>query len=96
MPTVIGLSVADAQTALTNAGLRFTSDAADSDQPAGTVIDVEPGEGAGVAPGSRVVITVSNGPSTTGVPAPPPGQTTGEFPGNGPAGTGPPGQAKKE
>ena len=96
VPPVIGLTVEDAQAALTNAGLRFTSDAADSDQPAGTVIDVEPGEGAGVAPGSRVVITVSNGPSTTGVPAPPPGQTTGEVPGNGPDGTGPPGQATNE
>ena len=72
VPTVIGLSVADAQAALTDAGLRYTSDAADDDAPAGTVIDVEPGEGTGVAPGSRVIITVSNGPASPSVPAPPP------------------------
>ena len=73
--SVLGLSADDARAVLEGQGLRVTSDTADSDEPAGTVIDQEPGGGAGVAPGTRVVITVSNGPTTTAVPAPPPTTT---------------------
>ena len=95
--SVIGLSAADAKSALEAQGLKVTSDAADDSAPAGTVIDQQPQAGTVVAPNSTVNITVSNGPATTtsAVPAPPPGQTTGEKPGNGPGGSGPPGQAKK-
>jgi serine/threonine-protein kinase len=75
--SVIGLSADDARSVLEGQGLRVTSDTADSNDPAGTVIDQEPGGGAGVAPGSRIIITVSNGPvaTTTSVPAPPPTTT---------------------
>lgn len=77
VPGVIGLDADSAVAELEGAGLRVTSDTADNDAPEGTVIDQEPGEGAGVSPGTRVVITVSNGPAETApsVPAPPPTTT---------------------
>ncbi len=63
VPNVIGNSADDARFKLEQAGFNVTSDAADSDEPAGTVIDTSPAVGTPVAPGSTVVITVSNGPS---------------------------------
>ncbi len=77
VPEVIGLDAGSAVAELEGAGLRVTSDTADDDAPQGTVIDQEPGPGAGVAPGTRVVITVSNGPpgTTSAVPPPPPTTT---------------------
>lgn len=78
VPDVIGSDADSAVAELEGAGLRVTSDTADDDAPQGTVIDQEPGPGAGVAPGTRVVITVSNGPpgTTSAVPPPPPPTTT--------------------
>ncbi len=78
VPSVIGNTATDARFKLGNSGFQVTSDSADSSEPAGTVIDQNPASGTSVAPGSRIVITVSNGPgaSTTSVPAPPPAQTT--------------------
>ena len=77
VPEVIGLDAGSAVAELEGAGLRVTSDTADDDAPQGTVIGQEPGPGAGVAPGTRVVITVSNGPpgTTSAVPPPPPTTT---------------------
>jgi serine/threonine-protein kinase len=77
VPDVIGNTASDARFKLVNAGFQVTSDTADSSEPAGNVIDQNPASGTSVAPGSRIVITVSNGPSSTPtVPAPPPAQTT--------------------
>ncbi len=78
VPGVIGLGADEARTTLEDLGLRVTSDTAESDEPVGTVIDQEPGEGTGVAPNSRVVITVSDGPGTSepSVQPPPPGEPT--------------------
>ena len=79
VPSVIGNTATDARFKLENSGFKVTSDTADSAEPAGTVIDQNPAAGTSVAPGSRIVITVSNGPvatTTSGVPAPPPTQTT--------------------
>ncbi len=79
VPSVIGNTATDARFKLENNGFKVTSDAADSDEPAGNVIDQNPAAGTSVAPGSRIVITVSNGPAVTtapAVPAPPPTQTT--------------------
>jgi beta-lactam-binding protein with PASTA domain len=63
VPNVIGNSAEDALFKLEQAGFRVTSDTADSGEEAGTVIDTAPAVGTPVAPGSTVVITVSNGPS---------------------------------
>jgi beta-lactam-binding protein with PASTA domain len=79
VPSVIGLTAAAAQTTLQNQGFRVTSDTADSPEPAGTVIDQEPPAQSSQPPGTRIVITVSNGPATTTAPssqAPPPTSTT--------------------
>jgi eukaryotic-like serine/threonine-protein kinase len=81
VPNVIGNSAEDARFKLEQAGFSVTSDTADSEEQAGTVIDTSPAVGTPVAPGSTVVITVSNGPS---------GDTSGET------GFVPPGQAKKK
>ena len=62
VPSVIGNTATDARFKLENNGFKVTSDAADSDEPAGNVIDQNPAAGTSVAPGSRIVITVSNGP----------------------------------
>ena len=80
VPNVIGNTAEDARFKLEQAGFRVTSDTADSPAPAGTVIDTSPSVGTSVAPGSTVVITVSNGPT---------GNTSGGQ------GFVPPGQAKK-
>ena len=77
VPDVVGNTASDARFKLVNAGFKVTSDTADSSEPAGNVIDQNPASGVSVAPGTTIVITVSNGPSSTpSVPAPPPTQTT--------------------
>ena len=79
VPSVVGNTATDARFKLQQAGFTVTSDTADSSELAGTVIDQNPAAGTSVAPGTRIVITVSNGPSSTtapAVPAPPPTQTT--------------------
>lgn len=65
----------DAQAAISNAGLVPAVSDVDSDQPAGTVIGVNPGEGAQVAPGSTVTIQVSRGPQQEPAPNPDPNPT---------------------
>ncbi len=104
VPTVIGNTAADARAKLEGAGFVVTSDTATSDEPVGTVIAVTPSEGTPVDRGSRITITVSDGPGqdqgttpgsdTTLVPAPPPGSGSDERGprGRGPDGEGPPGR----
>jgi membrane peptidoglycan carboxypeptidase len=65
----------DAQAAITNAGLVPAVSEVDSDLPAGTVIGLNPGEGAQVAPGSTVTIQVSRGPQQQPAPNPDPNPT---------------------
>jgi serine/threonine-protein kinase len=81
VPEVVGNSAEEARFKLEQAGFLVTSDSAESGEPAGTVIATSPPAGTSVAPGSRIVITVSNGPT---------GDTSGET------GFVPPGQRKKK
>jgi len=73
VPRVVGLDVADARPAITDAGL-VLGDVADqaSDQPEGTVLEVLPPEGTEVEVGSSVTLTVSSGkvevPDVIGLP----------------------------
>ena len=65
VPTVIGLSEADATAALEKAGLTVArTEAPSNDVEKGNVSSVSPDEGTQVKPGSEVTITVSTGPGT--------------------------------
>jgi beta-lactam-binding protein with PASTA domain/tRNA A-37 threonylcarbamoyl transferase component Bud32 len=69
VPTVVGMSEADARSTLEAAGFEVSSTSAPSDTAAeGTVSDQSPDGGTQAAKGSTVAITVSSGPSTTTVP----------------------------
>ena len=59
---LVGSRVADATTYLEGAGLEVDVNDVESDQPAGTVIGVDPGEGEPVAVGGTVELAVSSGP----------------------------------
>jgi serine/threonine-protein kinase len=74
VPQVVGLSVADARPLITEAGLTISSVREEaSDQPEGTVLQVEPAEGSEVDVGSSVVLVASSGevevPSVEGLPS---------------------------
>ena len=62
VPKVYGLSVAAAQTTLSNAGLNSTPIEVEGDEPAGTALASDPGAGATVDPGSTVSLYYSAGP----------------------------------
>jgi serine/threonine-protein kinase len=68
MPQVVGLDEDRARTALENAGLtgNVNSDQADSLEPEGTVVAVDPEEGSTVDPATTVTLSVSDG--TAAVP----------------------------
>jgi eukaryotic-like serine/threonine-protein kinase len=70
VPQVYGLSVAAAQTALSNAGLNSTPIEVEGDEPAGTALATDPRVGALVDPGSTVSLFYSAGPppATTASP----------------------------
>ena len=70
VPEVYGLSVAAAQTALSNAGLNSTPIEVEGDEPAGTALATDPGVGAMLDPGSTVTLYYSAGPppATTASP----------------------------
>ena len=61
VPEVYGLSVAAAQTALSNVGLNSTPIEVEGDEPAGTALD-GPGVGAMLDPGSTVTSTTARVP----------------------------------
>jgi len=74
VPRVVGLDLADARPIITDAGLRLgpvTEQA--SDQPEGTVLEVDPPEGTEVESGSEVSLVVSSGavtvPDVVGLPS---------------------------
>jgi beta-lactam-binding protein with PASTA domain len=69
VPNVVGQPQADAEAAITGAGLvAATSEAADDTVPAGSVISQDPAADTMVAVGSTVNIVVSTGASTVPVP----------------------------
>jgi serine/threonine-protein kinase len=70
VPEVYGLSVAAAQTALSNAGLDSTPIEVEGDEAAGTALSTDPGVGAMLDPGSTVSLYYSAGPppATTASP----------------------------
>jgi beta-lactam-binding protein with PASTA domain len=111
VPNVIGNTASDATVKLENAGFAVTSSEAESDQPAGIVIDQSPAPQTQVEPGRPINITVSLGPgagtSGQGGPQPPPPGDQGDeeddgfgpddtaLRGRGPDGAGPPGQLRR-
>jgi beta-lactam-binding protein with PASTA domain/tRNA A-37 threonylcarbamoyl transferase component Bud32 len=69
VPSVVGMSEANARATLQQAGFQVTSTSAPSDStPEGNVSDQSPDGGTQAEKGSTVSITVSSGPSTTTVP----------------------------
>lgn len=75
-----GMKIADAQAAITNAGLTVAGERrVASDQPEGTVLGTDPGSGTQLAPGTAVTILVSDG---SGYVAPPEPGESPEPPGN--------------
>src|SRR5829696_4774463 len=70
VPEVYGLSVAAAQTALSNAGLNSTPIEVEGDEAAGTALSTDPGVGAMLDPGSTVSLFYSAGPPPTTTASP--------------------------
>jgi len=68
VPSVIGQSFDSAAATLQSAGFLVGRVDVDSNDPAGTVVGEDPSGGSSVQPGTRVVLSVSKGPSTTAVP----------------------------
>jgi serine/threonine-protein kinase len=68
VPNVIGQPYESAAATLQAAGFAVARREADSNQPAGTVIDQNPAPNSTAARGSSVTLTVSKGPETRGVP----------------------------
>ena len=73
-------SASNCESALRQAGFRSTIREADSDQPAGTVIGLDPPAGSRAQADSVVTVTVSNGAAA---PAPPAGEDPADGDGNG-------------
>ena len=70
VPTLVGLTEAEAKQALTDADLLYQRvEAADDDVPQGSVVSSDPATGTQVAKESTVKVTISTGPSTVTVPS---------------------------
>jgi serine/threonine-protein kinase len=65
VPDVIGDQVIDAQRELGSKGFGYTTQGVNSDEPAGTVISTDPGNGTEVEPGTQIDISYSLGSSET-------------------------------
>ena len=63
IPNVVGMTSADAQTKIAEAGIRYNVVETSSDQPKGTVVKQSPSSGQGKK-GDTITITVSTGPSS--------------------------------
>jgi beta-lactam-binding protein with PASTA domain/tRNA A-37 threonylcarbamoyl transferase component Bud32 len=61
VPSVVGNSQQAAETALTNAGLSFTTKLVANSAPQGQVLSQSPAPGSRVAPGTPVALTISEG-----------------------------------
>jgi beta-lactam-binding protein with PASTA domain/predicted Ser/Thr protein kinase len=68
VPPVIGQPFESAASTLQAAGFRVQRRDVDSNQPAGTVVDQQPGPNTLQPAGATIVLSVSNGPAETGVP----------------------------
>jgi serine/threonine-protein kinase len=68
VPDVTNMDSASAHSELRNAGLTFTDNQQNSDQPKGTVISQNPAGGSTVNKGTSVTLTISKGPDTAQVP----------------------------
>jgi eukaryotic-like serine/threonine-protein kinase len=69
VPDVTNQDTAAAHSAIHNAGLEYTDDQVNSDQPKGTVIAQNPAGGTSVNKGTSVTLTISKGPNTATVPS---------------------------
>src|ERR671913_674922 len=83
VPEVYGLSVAAAQTALSNAGLNSTPIEVEGDEPAGTALATEPGVGVMLDPGSTVSLYYSAGPPPATTASPDASQSPNSEPSQG-------------
>ena len=68
VPSVVGQPYEQAASALEGAGFKVVRQNVDSDQPAGTVVDQNPGSGATAPAGTTVTLSVSKGPVEEQVP----------------------------
>ncbi|MFC4111657.1 Stk1 family PASTA domain-containing Ser/Thr kinase [Nonomuraea zeae] len=86
VPSVVGLTEEDATAQIKAAGFRVKSVPQPNDQPAGTVIQQNPPEGAKQPPNTTITIVVSSGPEeqapppTTDVPTDEPTDEQTDFP----------------
>ncbi|MEV1168318.1 Stk1 family PASTA domain-containing Ser/Thr kinase [Nonomuraea sp. NPDC049784] len=81
VPSVIGLTVEDATSQLKASGFKARVSEQPSDQPEGTVIQQNPGEGTKLPPGTTITIVVSTGPDMN--TQPPPNDQPTELPSDG-------------
>jgi beta-lactam-binding protein with PASTA domain len=84
IPEVYGLSVAAAQTALSNAGLNSTPIEVEGDEPAGTALATKPRAGAMLDPGSTVSLFYSAGPPPATTASPDTSTSSNSEPSQGP------------
>jgi len=80
VPILEGLTVAEAGQRLAEVGLNSRLNFVDSDRPADTVLDSDPGPGTQVQPGSTVTLDVSSGPPATPATPTPTATTTPTVP----------------
>jgi eukaryotic-like serine/threonine-protein kinase len=68
VPPVVGDPFETAQSKLEAAGFQVRRLDVDSAEPAGTVVDQDPDANTSASPGATITLSVSKGPTTTGVP----------------------------
>jgi serine/threonine-protein kinase len=68
VPDLVGKNIDQAKRDLDKLKLKVKTVEKEDDRPAGTVIDQNPGEGAGLEEGGEVTLTVSKGPPVVAVP----------------------------
>jgi beta-lactam-binding protein with PASTA domain len=70
VPDVVGMTLANAENAITSAGLTvgYVFNLISSTVPVGCIIGQDPAAGASVAPGTAMLLSVSTGPQTVIIP----------------------------
>jgi serine/threonine-protein kinase len=68
LPNVLGQSYDSAAATLTALGFLVGQVDVDANEPAGTVVDMDPPAGSDQPPGTKIILSVSRGPQTTAVP----------------------------
>ncbi|TDE55637.1 Stk1 family PASTA domain-containing Ser/Thr kinase [Nonomuraea mesophila] len=85
VPSVIGLTQEDATSQIKSAGFKVKTSPQPNEQPEGTVIQQNPGEGTKLPQGTTITIVVSTGPGDTATEPPPSDEfPTDEFPSDEP------------